>query len=102
MSFWSQFFRLGVAQQAVPVSLCEEACILNTQTGKLNHLDCGDVNRSSSTRLNEQQPDGLHEGLLGMWLSRCKAFGPEHHSRFKHKQHSLDAVTFQLPASTSD
>ena len=53
---WSQFVSLGLAQLAGRVSLRDVVSNLKAQAGKIYHLGCGDVNRSSLARVNEQEP----------------------------------------------
>jgi len=96
MTRWSQFVSLGLAQLAGRISLRDVVSNLKAQAGKLYHLGCVDVNRSSLARVNEQQPHSLYEALFGKLLSRCQAFGPKHRFRFKNKLYSLDASTIDL------
>jgi putative transposase len=56
MTRWSQFVSLGLAQLAGRASLSDVVSNLKAQAGKLYHLGCSEVNRSSLTRNNEQQP----------------------------------------------
>ena len=96
MTRWSQFVSLGLAQLAGRVSLRDVVSNIKVQAGKLYHLGCGDVNRSSLARVNEQQPHELYEALFGKLLARCQALAPKHRFRFKNKLYSLDASTIDL------
>ena len=96
MTRWSQFVSLGLAQLAGRASLRDVVSNLKAQAGKLYHLGCGDVNRSSLARVNEQQPHELYEALFGKLLDRCQALAPKHRFRFKNKLYSLDASTIDL------
>ena len=96
MTRWSQFVSLGLAQLAGRASLRDVVSNLKAQAGKLYHLGCGEVNRSSLARINEQQPHSLYEALFGKLLARCQALGPRHRFRFKNKLYSLDASTIDL------
>jgi putative transposase len=96
MTRWSQFVSLGLAQLAGRASLRDVVSNLKAQAGKLYHLGCGDVNRSSLARVNEQQPHELYEALFGKLLARCQALTPKHRFRFKNKLYSLDASTIDL------
>ena len=96
MTRWSQFVSLGLAQLAGRASLRDVVSNLKAQAGKLYHLGCGSVNRSSLARINEQQPHSLYEALFGKLLARCQALGPRHRFRFKNKLYSLDASTIDL------
>ena len=96
MTRWSQFVSLGLAQLAGRSSLRDVVSNLKAQAGKLYHLGCADVNRSSLSRVNKEQPDSLYEALFGKLLHRCQALGPRHRFRFKNKLYSLDASTIDL------
>ena len=96
MTRWSQFVSLGLAQLAGRASLRDVVSNLKAQAGKLYHLGCGDVNRSSLARVNEQQPHELYEALFGKLLTRCQALAPKHRFRFRNKLYSLDASTIDL------
>ncbi|TNG00080.1 MAG: IS4 family transposase, partial [Gammaproteobacteria bacterium] len=96
MTRWSQFVSLGLAQLAGRASLRDVVSNLKAQAGKLYHLGCGEVNRSSLARINEQQPHSLYEALFGKLLVRCQALGPRHRFRFNNKLYSLDASTIDL------
>lgn len=96
MTRWSQFVSLGLAQLAGRASLRDVVSNLKAQAGKLYHMGCGDVNRSSLARVNEQQPHELYEALFGKLLDRCQALAPKHRFRFKNKLYSLDASTIDL------
>ena len=96
MTRWSQFVSLGLAQLAGRTSLRDVVSNLKAQAGKLYHLGCGEVNRSSLARVNEQQPHSLYEALFGKLLARCQALAPKHRFRFKNKLYSLDASTIDL------
>ena len=96
MTRWSQFVSLGLAQLAGRASLRDVVSNLKAQAGKLYHLGCGSVNRSSLARINEQQPHSLYEALFGKLLARCQALGPRHRFRFKNTLYSLDASTIDL------
>ena len=96
MTRWSQFVSLGLAQLAGRASLRDVVSNLKAQAGKLYHLGCGEVNRSSLARINEQQPHSLYEALFGKLLARCQGLGPRHRFRFKNKLYSLDASTIDL------
>lgn len=96
MTRWSQFVSLGLAQLAGRASLRDVVSNLKAQAGKLYHLGCGEVNRSSLSRVNNKQPHSLYEALFGKLLSRCQALGPKHRFRFKNKLYSLDASTIDL------
>ena len=96
MTRWSQFVSLGLAQLAGRASLRDVVSNLKAQAEKLYHLGCGEVNRSSLARINEQQPHSLYEALFGKLLARCQALGPRHRFRFKNKLYSLDASTIDL------
>ena len=96
MTRWSQFVSLGLAQLAGRASLRDVVSNLKAQAGKLYHLGCGEVNRSSLARINEHQPHSLYEALFGKLLARCQALGPRHRFRFKNKLYSLDASTIDL------
>jgi hypothetical protein len=87
----SQFVSLGLAQLAGRVSLRDVVSNLKAQASKLYHLGCGDVNRSSLARVNEQQPHD--QALFGKLMARCQALAPKHRFRFKNKLYSLDAST---------
>ena len=52
MTRWSQFVSLGLAQLAGRTSLRDVVSNLKAQAGKLYHLGCGEVNRSSLARVN--------------------------------------------------
>jgi Transposase DDE domain/Domain of unknown function (DUF4372) len=96
MTRWSQFVSLGLAQLAGRVSLRDVVSNLKAQAGKLYHLGCAEVNRSSLARVNEQQPASLYEALFGKLLARCQGLSPTHRFRFKNKLYSLDASTIDL------
>ena len=96
MTRWSQFVSLGLAQLAGRASLRDVVSNLKAQAGKLYHLGCGDVSRSTLARVNEQQPHELYEALFGKLLARCQALAPKHRFRFKNKLYSLDASTIDL------
>jgi len=96
MTRWSQFVSLGLAQLAGRASLRDVVSNLKAQANKLYHLGCGNVNRSSLARVNEQQPHELFEALFGKLLARCQALAPKHRFRFKNKLYSLDASTIDL------
>ena len=78
------------------VSLRNVISNLKAQSGKLYHLGCGEVNRSSLARVNAQQPHSLYDALFGKLFTRCQSLGPKHRFRFKHKLYSLDASTVDL------
>ena len=71
MTRWSQFVSLGLAQLAGRTSLRDVVSNLKVQAGKLYHLGCGTVNRSSLARVNREQPHSLYEALFGKLLARC-------------------------------
>jgi len=96
MTRWSQFVSLGLAHLAGRSSLHNVVSNLKAQAGKLYHLGCGDVNRSSLVRVNKRQPHELFEALFGKLLARCQALAPKHRFHFKNKLYSLDASTIDL------
>jgi putative transposase len=96
MTRWSQFVSLGMAQLGGRISLRDVVSNLKAQARKLYHLGCGEVSRSSLSRVNEQQPYTLYEALCGKLLARCQSLAPKHRFRFKNKLYSLDASTIDL------
>jgi len=96
MTRWSQFISLALAQLAGRSSLRDVVSNLKAQAGKLYHMVCSEVKRSSLARVNEQQSHSLYEALFGKLLARCQALGPNHRFRFKNKLYSLDASTIDL------
>jgi len=93
---WPLFVSLELAQLAGRMNLRDVVNNLKAQASKHHHLGCAEVNRSSLTRVNEQQPASLYEALFGTLLARCQGLSPKHRFRFKHKPYSLDASTIDL------
>ena len=93
MTRWSRFLSLGVARLAGRVSLRDVVSNLKAQAGKLYHLGCAEVNRTTLARVNKQQPASLYEALFGTLLARCQGLSPKHRFHFKNKLYSLDALT---------
>ena len=96
MTRWSQFIALGLAQLSGRSSLRDIVSNLSAQKHKVYHLGATQVSRSSLSRVNEQQPYELYEGLFNKLLSRCQGIAPKHGFRFKNKLYSLDASTIDL------
>ena len=96
MTRWSQFVALGLAQLSGRSSLRDIVSNLSAQRHKIYHLGVGNVSRSSLSRVNENQPYELYEGLFNKLLSRCQGLAPRHGFRFKNKLYSLDASTIDL------
>ena len=69
---------------------------LSAESRKLYHLGAGDVARSSLTRVNGEQPQGLYEELFGRLLARCRTAAPGHGFRFRGRLFSLDATTIRV------
>lgn len=96
MNRWSQFVALTLGQLSQRISLRDICNNLIVQSGKLYHLGCVDVSRSSLSRVNEKQPYTLFETLFYRLSTRCQSKAPGHKFRFKNKLISLDATTIDL------
>lgn len=96
MNRWSQFVALMLGQLSQRISLRDICNNLMVQSGKLYHLGCVDVSRSSLSRVNEKQPYSLYETLFYRLSTRCQCKAPGHKFRFKNKLISLDATTIDL------
>ena len=97
MSRWAQFVALGFAQLTGRQSLRDIVSNLNAQGRKLYHLGVtASVSRSSSARVNAEQPHTLYEALFGRLLSACQQRAPRHGFRFKNKLYAVDASTIDL------
>ena len=96
MTRWSQFLALATAQLTGRSSLRDVVANLKAQGGKLYHLGCCAVARSSLARINERQPFELYEAVCGKLLARCQSAAPSHSLRFKSKLISLDASIVSL------
>jgi len=99
MSRWSQLVAMATAQLSGRQSLRDVVGNLNAQLGKLYHLGCRRVTRSSLARVNEQQPCALYEALFAKLYHRCRSLAPKHGFRFKNKLYSLDASLIDLSLS---
>jgi hypothetical protein len=95
-SRWSQFVSLTMAQLNGRNSLRDIVDSLSSQADRLYHLGSTKLTRSNLSRMNENKPYELYEGLFGRLLQRCQGLTPKHHFRFKHPLYSLDASTIDL------
>ena len=69
---------------------------ISAQAHRLYHLGSAKLSRSNLSRINEDKPYALYEGLFGKLLSRCQGMAPGHDFRFKNPLYSLDASTIDL------
>lgn len=95
-SRWSQFVALTLGQLAGRHSLRDIESNLRAQAQRLYHLGTSGIARSSLSRLNEQQPYTLYEGLFAQLYSRCRSSAPRHGFRFKNPLYSIDASLIDL------
>ncbi len=95
-SRWSQFVTLTMAQLSGRSSLRDIIDNVSAQAHRLYHLGSVKLSRSNLSRINEDKPCSLYEGLFAKLLSRCKGMTPGHDFRFKNPLYSLDASTIDL------
>ena len=93
---WSQFVTMAMAQFSGRISLRDIVDSEGTQAHRLYHLGSAKLTRSNLSRINENKPYTLYEGLFGKLLNRCQQMAPSHSFRFKNKLYSLDASTIDL------
>ena len=95
-SRWSQFVTMSLAQLTGRSSLRDVVENVSAQEHRLYHLGSTKLSRSNLSRINEDKPYGLYEGLFGKLLERCRKQAPGHGFRFKNELYSLDASTVDL------
>ena len=95
-SRWGQFVTLMMGQLSGRSSLRDIVDNMSAQSHRLYHLGCTKISRSNLSRINEDKPYALYEGLFGQLLSRCQSKVPKHDFRFNHPLYSLDASTIDL------
>ena len=95
-SRWSQFVAMCIGQLTSRSSLRDLVENISAQEHRLYHLGSSKISRSTLSRINEDKPYQLYEGLFMKLLERCQHLAPGHGFRFKRELFSLDASTIDL------
>jgi hypothetical protein len=95
-SRWSQFVGLAFAQLTGRNSLRDIVYNWQAQKHLHYHTGCGNLNKTSLARLNEQQPASCYEALFYALYERCAKHAPKHGFSFKNPLYALDASLIDL------
>jgi hypothetical protein len=95
-SCWDQFVFLLFGQFSKRESLRETVMSINSIYGKLYHLGCKSVRRSTFSDANNKRPFQIYQDLFYKLLHQTQNMAPKHKLKLNRKLYILDTTTIDL------